>query len=36
MNPELLNVTMADGSRQFAILPQSRSWKALRNHRVIA
>lgn len=32
MNPELLNVAMNDGSRQFAILPQSRGWNDLREH----
>ena len=32
MNFELLNITMHDGSRQFASLPESRSWYALRDH----
>jgi len=28
----LLNITMNDGSRHFASLPESRSWYALRDH----
>jgi hypothetical protein len=32
MTSELLNITAKDGSRQFASLPESRSWYALRDH----
>lgn len=28
----LLNITMADGSRQFAALPENCSWKAMHEH----